>query len=135
MHCAGTPLNNGNTKGQAFGLFVPNGCTGPLGPACPLLLYDCVCCVIQCDTKTSLSSSLCQPAALHWKPALTAMTLQPDWTAVPSNPSHKDGAQRHHFYTQTSELLYDTPAWAKAFLLGFCLFFFFRVHSALNELQ
>lgn len=43
LHCAGTPLSYGNTKGQAFGLFVPDGCIwGPRGPACPLLLCDCV---------------------------------------------------------------------------------------------
>lgn len=101
--CWSSSQNYGNTKGQAFGLFVPNGCIwGPCGPACPLLLCDCV---IRCDTKTSLSSSLCQPAALHWKSALTAMTLQPDWTSDPLTCSHRDGAQTHHYYMQTSGLL------------------------------
>lgn len=85
LHCAGAPLNYGNTKGPAFGLFVPNGCVW--GPACPLPLCDCVCCVIRCDTKTSLSSSLCQPAALHWKPALTAMTPNLIGPVTPSDPS------------------------------------------------
>lgn len=41
--CWSSSQNYGNTKGQAFGLFVPNGCIwGPCGPACPLLLCDCV---------------------------------------------------------------------------------------------
>lgn len=70
----------------------PSDClcpTGALGaqPVRSRSVCDCVCCVIRCDTKTSLSSSLCQPAALHWKPALTAMALQPDWTSDPSDPS------------------------------------------------
>ncbi len=77
----------------------------PPQPSSPTL-WLCVCCVIRCDTKTSLSSSLCQPAALHWKPALTAMTLQPDWTSDPLTLSHRDGAQIHHYYMQTSGLLY-----------------------------
>lgn len=108
LHCAGAPLNYGNTKGQAFWTVCARmGAFGaPQPPACPLLLCDCVCCVIRCDTKTSLSTSLCQPAALHWKPALTAMTLQPDWTSDPLTPSHRDGAQIHHYYMQTSGLLY-----------------------------
>lgn len=43
LHCAGAPLNYGNTKGQAFGLLVPDGCIwGPCDLACPLLLCDCV---------------------------------------------------------------------------------------------
>lgn len=43
LHCAGAPLNYGNTKGQAFELLVPDGCIwGPRGLACPLLLCDCV---------------------------------------------------------------------------------------------
>lgn len=41
--CWSSSQNYGNTKGQAFGLFVPNGCIwGPCGPACPLLLCNCV---------------------------------------------------------------------------------------------
>lgn len=93
-----------------FWLFVPQReHLGPRRPSLPTpALWLCVCCVIRCDTKTSLSSSLCQPAALHWKPALTAMTLQPDWTSDPLTPSHRDGAQIHHYYMQTSGLLYES---------------------------
>lgn len=98
LHFAGAPLNYGNTKGKAFWTFcAPAGAVG--APSLPTpALWLRVCCVIRCDTKTSLSSSLCQPAALHWKPALTAMTLQPDWTSDPLTPSHSDGAQIHHYY-------------------------------------
>lgn len=93
----------GTLKARPLDCLCPTGAFGaPRGPACPLLLCDCVRCVIRCDTKTSLSSSLCQPAALHWKPALTAMTLQPDWNGDPLTPSHRDGAQIHHYYMQTS---------------------------------
>ncbi|KAM7375726.1 hypothetical protein PAMP_005506 [Pampus punctatissimus] len=59
----------------------------PLDCLCPPVQPVHSCSVIRCDTKTSLSSSLCQPAALHWKPALIAMTLQPDWTSDPLTPA------------------------------------------------
>lgn len=97
----------GTLKARPLDCLCPTGAFGPQWPSLPTpALWLCVCCVIRCDTKTSLSSSLCQPAALHWKPALTAMTLQPDWTSDPPDPSHRDGAQIHHYYMQTSGLLY-----------------------------
>ncbi len=89
LHCAGAPLNYGNTKGQAFRTVCAQGVHlgAPPRPSLPTPApWLCVCRVIRCDTKTSLSSSLCQPAALHCKPALTAMTLQPDWTSDPPWP-------------------------------------------------
>lgn len=43
LHCAGAPLSYGNTKGQAFWTVCAQRVhLGPRGPACPLLLFDCV---------------------------------------------------------------------------------------------
>lgn len=87
----------GTLKAEPFGQFVPQqferGGGAPLPTAQPAHSHS-ACSVIRCDTKTSLSSSLCQPATPHWKPDLTAMTLQPDWTSDPlTSPSHSYGAQ------------------------------------------
>ncbi|KAG7237276.1 hypothetical protein INR49_032609 [Caranx melampygus] len=109
LHCAGAPPNYGNTKGQAFGLFCAQRVhLGPPRPSLPTpALLLCVCCVIRCDTKTSLSSSLCQPAALHWKTSSDSHDPPTDWTSDPLTPSHRDGAQIHHYYMQTSGLLHS----------------------------
>lgn len=78
LHFAGAPPNYGNTKGRAFWTVCAPAVRArggaPLPTAQPAHSHS-ACSVIRCDTKTSLSSSLCQPAALHWKPDLTAMTL------------------------------------------------------------
>lgn len=97
LHFAGAPPDYGNTKGRAFWTVCAPAVRGrrgaPLPTAQPAHSHS-ACSVIRCDTKTSLSSSLCQPAAPHWKPDLTAMTLQPDWTSDPlTSPSHSFGAQ------------------------------------------
>lgn len=97
LHFAGAPPHYGNTKGRAFWTVCAPAVRArggaPLPTAQPAHSHS-VCSVIRCDTKTSLSSSLCQPAAPHWKPDLTAMTLQPDWTSDPlTSPSHSYGAQ------------------------------------------
>lgn len=113
LHFAGAPLDYGNTKGRAFWTVCAPAVWGrrgaPLPTAQPAHSHS-ACSVIRCDTKTSLSSSLCQPAAPHWKPDLTAMTLQPDWTSDPlTSPSHSYGAQATPPPTtqmQTSGLLY-----------------------------
>lgn len=112
LHFAGAPPDYGNTKGQAFWTVCAPAVRGrrgaPLPTAQPAHSHS-ACSVIRCDTKTSLSSSLCQPAAPHWKPDLTAMTLQPDWASDPlTSPSHSYGAQAPPPTTpmQTSGLLY-----------------------------
>lgn len=110
LHCAGAPLNYGNTKGQAFWtVCARTGAFGvaPRGPACPLLLCDRVSAVWSDVTLRRHFPHHCASLPLcTGKPALTAMTLQPDWTSDPLTPSHRDGAQIHHYYMQTSGLLY-----------------------------
>lgn len=116
LHCAGAPLNYGNTKGQAFQtVCAPAGALGDKGgewgwahgSACPLLLRDCVSAVWSDVTLRRHYPHHC--ASL---PLCTGNQLWQPWPCnligpvISLTPSHRDGAQIHHYYMQTSGLLY-----------------------------